>query len=123
MMKIVKLLILVALAAAVINDSGRYLTARYDLGHVTTDAATVSAEAVKAHGSHRTASWRAGETIAEKSGATVYGFDIVKNESVHVWTRSDVPGTWVLQHVAALLEQKPWQTPLQIEDEATASIP
>jgi hypothetical protein len=120
--KLVKVAILVAFLATVVNDSGWFLTSQYDLSNVTRDAAAVSADAIKANGGDRTAAWRAGETIAEKSGVSVYGYDVVNNESVHLWTRVKVPNTWVMRPVAALLSHKPLSTPLEIEDEAVAAI-
>jgi hypothetical protein len=118
--KLLSIVIPVAIAAILVNDGGRYFTATYNLGNVTRDAAAASATA--AHGSQdRTASWQAGQTPAQASGATVYGFDI-KGGQVFVWTRAQVEGTWLLQPLMAYFDHKPQGTPLSIEDQGQALI-
>lgn len=118
--RLLKLILPFAIAAVLVNDAGRYFTAMYDLGNVTRDAATVSASAAHTT-SDRTASWQAGQKLAEASGATIYGFDI-KDGQVFVWSRAPVHGTWLLQRVAAMTDRKPATTPLIIEDQAQALL-
>ena len=118
--KLLSIVIPVAIAAILLNDGGRYFTATYNLGNVTRDAAAASATA--AHASQdRTASWQAGQTLAQASGATLYGFDI-KEGQVFVWTRAQVEGTWLLQSLMAYFDRKPRSTPPSIEDQGQALI-
>ncbi len=118
--RLLKLVVAGALLITLLNDAGRYLQAQSALGGITKDAAIVSADAYKRTGD-RTSSWRAGETLAEKYGAVVYGFD-AGGERVHVWTRMPVNGTWAAQRLAALIDGKPANTPLNVESEDLAVV-
>lgn len=120
MRKYLPLVFLVALAAILVNDGGHYLRAQYDLANLTREVATVSAEAARLQGD-RTASWQAGQKMADTFGATVYGYDVTP-QSVHVWTRMPVRGLWFLDRAAAAASSRPATTPLTVEEEATAPI-
>lgn len=103
-----------------INDLGRYLQAQYQLGTITSDAAVVSADAYRKVGD-RTASWRAGEALAEQYGATVYGFD-VKSGRVYLWTKMPVQGTWAIHRIYDVLDRKPQTTPMDVQADDMAII-
>ena len=118
--RLIKIIIPAALLIVGFNDLGRYLQAQYQLGTVTADAAIVSADIYKRSGD-RTASWRAGESLAEKYQATVYGFD-VKNGRVYLWTKMPVAGTWAVHRVSALMDKKPQSTPMNLQAEDMAII-
>lgn len=106
------------IAAVLVNDCGRYLQAKYDLGNVTRNA-TDECAAIAKQNQDRTASWQAGEKYAEHFGAEIYGFDL-QNGVVHVWTRMPVRGTWVLQRAMGYLDHKP-QATLLVDDELTTN--
>ncbi len=119
--RLLKLAIPAAILVVTVNDGGRYLQAQYELGNITRDAANASAEAYRRFGGDRTESWRAGEVLAEKFGATIYGFDIA-NERAHVWTRMPVTGMWVAPRAIAVIDKKPAETPIVIETDDQALI-
>lgn len=120
MRKYLPLVLLVAIAATLVNDGGHYLRAQYELSTLTRDIATASAATARGN-QDRTASWRTGEDIAKPAGATVYGYD-VNERAVRVWTRMPVSGLWVLDRAAAVLASEPATTPLTVESDASAPI-
>lgn len=112
--------VLVLIAAVLINDGGRFIQARYELGNVTRDAASACAdEAKRSH--DRNTSWQAGEQLAAAQDVAIYGFDMTPDQ-VHVWTRMPVKGTWLFDRVAAFLAKKPADTPFTIDDELSVLI-
>jgi hypothetical protein len=120
LVRLIKIIIPAALLITAVNDLGHYLQAQYQLGTVTSDAAIVSADTYR-KGNDRTAAWQAGESVAQKSGATVYGFD-VKDGRVYVWTRMPVAGTWAVHRVYDLMDKKPQTTPMDVETDDMAII-
>lgn len=106
--------------AAVVNDAGRYLTAMYYLSSASQSAADASA--AFAHSDpDRTGSWQAGDAVARRDGVEIYGYDLTASEA-HVWTRTQVHGTWMLLPIHHLLAHEKDSVPLLVEDEASSPV-
>lgn len=106
--------------AVVINDGGRYLRAMYSLSSATQSAAYASASIARTN-PDRTLSWKAGDVVARKNGAEIYGYDLTDNE-VHLWTRMPVNGTIALRSIHHYLAKEPATAPLIVDDEVSSAI-
>jgi len=97
--KILYAIVIVALAIGVVNDLGRYITARYRLSEITSEAARVAAR----HEGGRDAAAVAAAKYAKTQGAEVYAFDQT-DSSVEVYTQMPLEGTWALGAVLSTIE-------------------
>lgn len=101
--------LVVAVAAAFINDLGRYFTVLYNLDLQTREVAAAAATTSRGT-ANPTAGWPAASSVAQKYGIEVTAYGQAE-QLVTVETRAPVPGTWVFGPVAAVLRGKPWNTP------------
>lgn len=117
MKKILTTLIVVAIAATLINDVGRYAKARYDLSVIGQDAADHISLIGKQASRDSNATAAAAFTAAQ--GATVYLYDQNETET-HLWVEMPVGGTWLWARLNALNNGEPQGTEFKVQTEKTA---
>ena len=117
--------VIILVVATPINDIGKYLSGYYNLDTVTRRAADEAASVAKRNLGDTTASGLAAMGVAQTAGIVVYGYD-QSNGRCTVWTRANVPGTWVWGPVLAAMSGKPytqwWGAPVPITGKADSVI-
>ena len=106
-------LVVIALAAAFINDVGRYMTTRYHLENSTRDVAEVAANASSRSRGDLYSGWPPAAAAAQAAGITVTGY-AQQSQLVVVVATAPVTGTWVVGPITALSSGKPWNTPFLV---------
>lgn len=117
MLKWIGRVLLILLAAAIINDGGRYVAARYRIDDVTRQMAFAASQAARDKMPGTNTGWPAAAKLAQGSGVEVTGYTQA-GTAVAITTRVQVPGTWLAGPVIAWIEHKPLGTPLTISNEA-----
>jgi len=123
--RLIRILVVVAIVAVLVNDAGRYISAFYSLDTVTRDTAVQAAQA--AHNSRNDPSGPAAAAVAyaAQHGVTIDGYDQT-SDAVVVTTWIPIPGTWVVGPVTAAFARKPlsqwWTVPLVIHSRAQSQI-
>jgi hypothetical protein len=115
----IKRALFVAIALVLLNDGGRYILATY---RIQERSRTMAFEAAKvAKGDLRANSgWPAAQKVAKDAGIEVIAYE-QSQTSATVVTRLQIPGTWIMGPVYALMTRKPITTPLAIEHRTTQS--
>jgi|GEM_PF-2832782 len=113
--KIVYVVAIVGIAIGVVNDLGRYVTTRYTLSEVTSEAARVAAEN---HAGRDAAALEAAKYVQTR-GAEVYAFDQT-DVTVEVYTQMPLEGTWALAAVLKTVEDGSLTDPYMLRSEDSA---
>lgn len=121
MKKLLGIALVVALAAAAINDIGRYATTAYNLGETTGEIARYAADRVRTTGASREVIGSEAATFASQRGIEVTAYDHNASQVV-VQTRASVNGTWVLAPGLALMNGQPKEAPLYVKDDDTVIL-
>lgn len=103
-------LVMIALAAAFINDIGRFLTTSYYLENSTRAVAEAAANAAGRSRANAYSGWPAAASAAQAAGIQVTGY-AQEEQIVVVVAVAPVTGTWVVGPVRALSGGRPWNTP------------
>ena len=111
--RIIFAVVILAIGITVVNDSGRWIVAKFNLSEATSESARIAAGAANAN-----AAWEAASAYAETKGITIYGFEWTA-EQASVWTSAEVNGTWVLSSVMVTFEGQPPTSTWVIRDKAT----
>lgn len=111
--------LVVAIAATLVNDVGRYLSTLGGLDSRTKQVAEAAAGAARKDKNRSQPGGRAAVAAAQERAIQLYGYQVEGNE-VQVWTSDEVEGTWVAGPFLAWQAGKPLQTPFQITDHDTA---
>ncbi|MGV8084564.1 MAG: hypothetical protein AB2L09_13180 [Coriobacteriia bacterium] len=123
MKRIVWSLVVLALAAVVINDGGRYLRSYSDLNMGTNDLASWAA--TNARDMSPQQAFAALAQQAEPAGISVVRYDS-DGERLQVWTEKNVDGTWVLDTITAMRHgvsfQEARNTPLVVHRNVEATF-
>jgi len=98
MKRIIVIVIVLAIAAAFINDVGRYARTRYNLDEATNDVVDAAASTARDKSRNEAAMEAARNAQADGIRVTAFSKDDLK---VQVWTAADVTGTWVLGRFSA----------------------
>jgi hypothetical protein len=110
MKKWVIALVVIALAAAFVNDIGRFLTASYSLKNSTRAVGQAAAEAARRSPGNVYSGWPAAASAAQAAGIQVTGY-AQEEQIVVVVATAPVTGTWVVGPIRALSGGRPWNTP------------
>lgn len=113
--KILVLIVSLAIVGTLINDVGRFVTAKSEVRRVAAQAATVAATT----GGDRDTNGIAAVEYALQNGATVYQYD-EDEQRVHVWALFEVQGTWIAQPAVNMIGGNPLDAPLNVEGYQTA---
>ena len=113
MKRLLKILLVIAIVAAPVNDIGRYLTARYALDNGTNAVVDAAITSIRTPGTGSNASGQAAVAAAQTAGIELYGYQTT-GANVTVWTRILVEGTWVVGPYKAWRAGKPLKTPFSI---------
>ncbi|MDO8963442.1 MAG: hypothetical protein Q7W30_03005 [Coriobacteriia bacterium] len=110
MKKWVITILIVACAAAFINDVGRYFTVSYNLDQATRTIAQDAAALARKDPGNAQSGWPAAQATAYRFGFEVTGY-VQGDQLVVITTRAPIGGTWVAGPVIALVNKLPWQSP------------
>jgi hypothetical protein len=115
--KVLVLVIALALMGTLINDVGRYVTAKSEVRQVAARAASVAAST----GGDRDTNGIAAVEYALQNGAQVYQYD-EDAERAHVWALFEVQGTWIARPLLNWIGGNPLDVPLSVEAHQTAFL-
>ena len=96
--------LVIAVAVVFLNDIGRWVNAQSRLNEDTAHLADWTAANV--HTASRDAGAQLATTEGARLGIRVYQYDQDQN-SVRIWSSSDVPGTWVIGPYVAVAKGVP----------------
>ena len=115
MKKIITTALVIAIAATLVNDIGRYAKTRYDLSVISQD--TAAQIALSGKGNDRNKNAVAAAAYAAAKGATVYMYD-QDDQQVRVWVEMPVGGMWLWSRVNAMQAGEPQGTPMKVQSES-----
>ena len=109
----------VVLMFVAVNDGGRYINGYYQLASTSRDMAFVGAQAANANPA-RNSGWPVVARMAQEHGIEVTGYEQGQG-SVTISTRLLVPGTYILGPVLALIDKRPYDSPIVLDHEDSST--
>ena len=111
----IKVILVVALALAAVNDTGRYVMALYRLDDKTLDMAFESAQIAKVNPASNSG-WPAAAKIAQDSGIEITGYG-QNARGASVATRVYIYNTYLVGPIRAIIMRRPLNSPMPIEEQ------
>jgi hypothetical protein len=114
-----KRIVILALIVAAVNDTGRYIVALYQLANHTRDIAFAAAQVWRENPGGNSG-WPVAARMARDDGLEVIGYQ-QDQSGVTIATRSLLPGTFVVGRVLALMQHRPIDSPIVLDNRASSS--
>jgi hypothetical protein len=121
MRRIVKIVVVVAIVALIVNDGGRLGRGVVHLRTSTTDVLNATTESAAGAGQQRVVDELSAQASARQISVTRYS---ITAGNIHIWTQEEVSGTWIVGPVIALQHgtafSQAWSVPIVIHYDASA---
>jgi hypothetical protein len=122
MSKIVKIVVVVAIVALIVNDGGRLGQGLVHLRTSTGEVLDSTTSATSGARRQQVVNELSAQASTNHIRITQYSVDA---SIIHVWTEQDISGTWVIGPVMAIQRgvpvSKAWQIPIVIHYEQSAA--